>query len=156
MMNKNNLKYIENCFELFDTGSKIREEISLVGDISSYYRNQDYGYYCIEERKLEFETDFQTILEETDILSDYDNTLNIVSKCLNDYLIQTEEVANYSELKDQLLPAVLFELLSNSISKELEKFKDEYSPDTNSINFSKSAVYSLTNSSYFYESSKCW
>ena len=56
----------------------------------------------------------------------------------------------------QLIAVLLYDVLTSNISENLAMLAKKYNPTKEQIKFGQSALYSLTNESYFYESSRCW
>ena len=56
----------------------------------------------------------------------------------------------------QLIAVLLYDVLISNISENLDMLAKKYNPTKEQLKFGQSALYSLTNESYFYESSRCW
>ena len=56
----------------------------------------------------------------------------------------------------QLIAVLLYDVIISNISENLGRLAKKYNPTKEQLKFGQFAVYSLTNESYFYESSRCW
>jgi hypothetical protein len=60
------------------------------------------------------------------------------------------------DFKKQLIAVLLYDVIISNISENLDRLAKKYNPTKEQLKFGQFAVYSLTNESYFYESSRCW
>ena len=75
--------------------------------------------------------------------------------------ILKEEGNEYSDesvsenFQKQLIAVLLYDVIISNISENLDMLAKKYNPTKEQLKFGQSALYSLTNESYFYESSRC-
>ena len=165
-MTDQNNDYLLLSFELFNKAQEALDSLDSEY-IYDYFRYLDYDHDYSEyyASKVSNAINWDDIFEYNKLIKSY----NILSnpedkeKLISDITkILKEEEDEYSEeslsedFKKQLIAVLLYDVIIANISENLKRLAEKYNPTKEQLKFGQFAVYSLTNESYFYESSRCW
>lgn len=164
MIDQNN-EYIVVSFELFN---KAREALDSLDSeyIYDYFRyldnDHDYSEYYASKVYNAINCDdifeYNKLIKSYNILSnpeDKEKLISDITKILKEEDEYSEESLS-EDFKKQLIAVLLYEVIIANISENLKRLAEKYNPTKEQLKFGQFAVYSLTNESYFYESSRCW
>ena len=80
------------------------------------------------------------------------DVINILKEEENEY----SDESLSEDFQKQLIAVLLYDVVISNISENLNMLAKKYNPTKEQLKFGQFGVYSLTNESYFYESSRCW
>jgi hypothetical protein len=164
MIDQNN-DYIVVSFELFNTAKALLDSLDSEY-LYDYFRYLDYDhdyteYYANKVHSAIHYDDrfnYNKFIKNYDILSNPEDKEKLISDVTN-ILKEDEEYSEESlseDFKKQLIAVLLYDIIISNISENLDRLAKKYNPTKEQLKFGQFAVYSLTNESYFYESSRCW
>ena len=164
MIDQNN-EYIVVSFELFNKAKALLDSLDSEY-LHDYFRYLDYDHDYTEyyASKVYNAINCDDIFKYNKLIKNYDILSNPEDKekLISDITKILKEEDKYSEeslsedFKKQLIAVLLYEVIISNISENLDKLAKKYNPTKEQVKFGESALYSLTNESYFYESSRCW
>ena len=164
MTNQNNT-YILESFELFN---KAQEALNSLDSEYLYdyfrYLDNDHEYTEYSANKVYNAIHYDDIFNYGKFIKNYDILINPEDKekLIADVAKMLKEEDEYSDesvsehFQRQLIAVLLYNVIISNISKNLGMLAEKYNPTKEQLKFGQSALYSLTNETYFYESSKCW
>ena len=165
-MTDQNNDYILDSFELFN---KAQEALNSLDSeyLHDYFRYLDYDHDYSEYSadKVHNATHNDDIFNYLKFIKNYNilNNPEDKEKLIADVAeILKEEGDKYSNeavsehFQKQLIAVLLYDVIIANISENLKRLAEKYNPTKEQLKFGQSALYSLTNESYFYESSRCW
>ena len=165
-MTDQNNDYILDSFELFN---KAQEALNSLDSeyLYDYFRYLDYGHDYSEysANKVYYATHHEDLFNYSKFIKNYNilNNPEDKEKLIADVAeILKEKENEYSDeslsedFQKQLIAVLLYDVIISNISENLYKLAKKYNPTKEQLKFGQFAVYSLTNESYFYESSRCW
>ena len=123
-------------------------------DYSEYYANKVYNAINCDDI---FE--YNKLIKSYNILSnpeDKEKLISDITKILKEEEDEYSEESLSEDFKKQLIAVLLYDVIIANISENLKRLAEKYNPTKEQLKFGQFAVYSLTNESYFYESSRCW
>ena len=164
-MTDQNNDYILVSFELFN---KAQEALNSLDSeyLHDYFRYLDYdhGYSEYNARKVcnvihhDDIFNYNKFIKNYNILSNPEDKEKLISDVTN-ILKEDDEYSDESlseNFQKQLIAVLLYDVLTSNISENLAMLAKKYNPTKEQLRFGQSALHSLTNESYFYESSRCW
>ena len=165
MIDQNN-DYIVVSFELFNKAKALLDSLDSEY-LYDYFRYLDYDhdyteYYANKVHSAIHCDDifnYNKFIKNYDILSNPEDKEKLISDVTN---ILKEEDDEYSDeslsenFQKQLIAVLLYDVIISNISENLVMLAKKYNPTKEQVKFGQSALYSLTNESYFYETSRCW
>ena len=165
MTNQNN-DYILVSFELFNTAKALLDSLDSEY-LYDYFRYLDYDYDYTEyyARKVYNVThcddrfNYNKFIKNYNILSNPEDKEKLITDVINTLKEEEDEYSDESLSEDfqkQLIAVLLYDVVISNISENLAMLAKKYNPTKEQVKFGQSALYSLTNESYFYESSRCW
>lgn len=165
MIDQNN-DYLLLSFELFN---KAQEALNSLDSeyIYDYFRYLDYNhdyseYYGGKVHNAIHNDDifnYNKFIKNYDILTnpeDKEKLIADVAKILKEEDDEYSDESVSENFQKQLVAVLLYEVIIANIFKNLKRLAEKYNPTKEQLKFGQSALYSLTNESYFYESSRCW
>ena len=164
-MTDQNNDYIVVSFELFNKAKALLD--SLDSDyLYDYFRYLDYDREYTEDYADKVHRaihrydifNYNKFIKNYDILSNPEDKEKLISDVTN-ILKEDEKYSDESlseNFQKQLIAVLLYDVIISNISKNLDMLAEKYNPTKEQLKFGRSALYSLTNESYFYESSRCW
>ena len=165
-MTDQNNDYLLLSFELFN---KAQEALNSLDSeyIYDYFRYLDYDHDYSEyyANKVYNAINCDDIFEYNKLIKSYNILTNPEDKekLIADVTkILKEEDDEYSDesvsenFQKQLIAVLLYDVIIANIFENLKRLAEKYNPTKEQLKFGQSALYSLTNESYFYESSRCW
>ena len=163
-MTDQNNDYLLESFELFN---KAQEALNSLDSkyLHDYFRYLDYDhdyteYYARKVYNVIHCDDifnYLKFIKNYNILSNPEDKEKLITDVIN--ILKENEYSNESLSEDfqkQLIAVLLYDVIISNISENLDKLAKKYNPTKEQLRFGQSALYSLTNESYFYESSRCW
>ena len=164
MTNQNN-DYILVSFELFNTAKALLDSLESEY-LYDYFRYLDYDhdyteYYANKVHNAIHCDDifnYNKFIKSYNILSNSEDKEKLIADVTN-ILKKDNEYSDKSlseNFQKQLIAVLLYDVLIFNISENLTMLAKKYNPTKEQVKFGQSALYSLTNESYFYESSRCW
>ena len=166
-MTDQNNDYIVASFELFNTAKALLDSLDSEY-LYDYFRYLDYDYdheyteyYATKVHSaIHFDDRFNynKFIKNYDILSNPEDKEKLISDVTN-ILKEDEEYSDESlseNFQKQLIAVLLYDVIISNISENLKRLAKKYNPTKEQLKFGQFAIYSLTNESYFYESSRCW
>ena len=165
MIDQNN-DYIVVSFELFNKAKALLDSLDSEY-LYDYFRYLDYDhdyteYYANKVHSAIHRDDifnYNKFIKNYDILSNPEDKEKLISDVTN---ILKEEDDEYSDeslsenFQKQLIAVLLYDVIISNISENLDRLAKKYNPTKEQVKFGQSTLYSLTNESYFYETSRCW
>lgn len=159
-MTDQNNDYLLLSFELFNKAQEALDSLDSEY-IYDYLRYLDYDhdyseYYASKVCDDIFE--YNKLIKSYNILSnpeDKEKLISDITKILKEEDEYSEESLS-EDFKKQLIAVLLYDVIIANISENLKRLAEKYNPTKEQLKFGQSALYSLTNESYFYESSRCW
>ena len=165
-MTDQNNDYILASFELFN---KAQEALNSLDSeyLHDYFRYLDYDhdyteYYARKVYNVIHWDDifnYLKFIKNYNILSNPEDKEKLITDVINILKEKENEYSDESLSEDfqkQLIAVLLYDVIISNISENLDKLAKKYNPTKEQLKFGQFAVYSLTNESYFYESSRCW
>ena len=163
-MTDQNNDYLLLSFELFNKAQEALDSLDSEY-LHDYFRYLDYDhdyteYYANKVYNVIYCDDifnYYKYLKNYDILTnpeDKEKLIADVAKILKEDEYSDESVSE--NFQKQLIAVLLYEVIIANISENLKRLAKKYNPTKEQVKFGQSALYSLTNESYFYESSRCW
>ena len=164
-MTDQNNDYIVVSFELFNTAKALLDSLDSEY-LYDYFRYLDYGddyteYYARKVYNVTHCDDifnYNKFIKNYNILSNPEDKEKLISDVTN-ILKEDDEYSEESLSEDfqkQLITVLLYDVLISNIFENLAMLAKKYNPTKEQLRFGQSALHSLTNESYFYESSRCW
>lgn len=164
-MTDQNNDYIVVSFELFNTAKALLDSLDSEY-LYDYFRYLDYDHDYTEyyARKVYNVThcddifNYNKFIKNYNILSNPEDKEKLISDVTN-ILKEDDEYSEESLSEDfqkQLITVLLYDVLISNIFENLAMLAKKYNPTKEQLRFGQSALHSLTNESYFYESSRCW
>lgn len=165
-MTDQNNDYLLESFELFNKAQEALDSLDSEY-LHDYFRYLDYDYDYSEYSadKVYNATHNDDIFNYLKFIKNYDVLTNPEDKekLIADVAkILKEEGNEYSDesvsenFQKQLIAVLLYDVIVSNISENLKRLAKKYNPTKEQLKFGQSALYSLTNETYFYESSRCW
>lgn len=165
-MTDQNNDYILVSFELFNTAKALLDSLDSEY-LYDYFRYLDYDYDYTEyyARKVYNVThcddrfNYNKFIKNYNILSNPEDKEKLITDVINTLKEEEDEYSDESLSEDfqkQLIAVLLYDVVISNISENLNMLAKKYNPTKEQVKFGQSALYSLTNESYFYESSRCW
>ena len=164
-MTDQNNDYLLESFELFN---KAQEALNSLDSeyLHDFFRYLDYDhdyseYYARKVYNVIHNDDkfnYLKFIKNYDILSNPEDKEKLISDVTN-ILKEDDEYSDESlseNFQKQLIAVLLYDVIISNISENLGRLAKKYNPTKEQLKFGQSALYSLTNESYFYESSRCW
>ena len=165
-MTDQNNDYIVVSFELFNKAKALLDSLDSEY-LYDYFRYLDYDHDYTEYYASKVYNaincddifEYDKLIKNYDILSNPEDKEKLISDVTN---ILKEEDDEYSDeslsenFQKQLIAVLLYDVIISNISENLDRLAKKYNPTKEQLKFGQSALYSLTNESYFYESSRCW
>ena len=165
-MTDQNNDYILVSFELFNTIKALLDSLDSEY-LYDYFRYLDYDrehteYYARKVYNVIYCDDifnYHKFIKNYNILSNPEDKEKLITDVIN---ILKEEENEYSDeslsedFQKQLIAVLLYDVIISNISENLDRLAKKYNPTKEQLKFGQSALYSLTDESYFYESSRCW
>lgn len=164
-MTDQNNDYILVSFELFNTAKALLDSLDSEY-LYDYFRYLDYDHDYTEyyARKVsnvmhcDDRFNYNKFIKNYDILSNPEDKEKLISDVTNilkkDDKYSNEAVSEH--FQKQLIAVLLYDVIISNISENLAMLAKKYNPTKEQLKFGQYALYSLTNESYFYESSRCW
>ena len=163
-MTDQNNDYILASFELFNTAKALLDSLDSEY-LYDYFRYLDYDhdyteYYASKVYNAINCNDifnYLKFIKNYNILSNPEDKEKLITDVIN--ILKENEYSDESLSEDfqkQLIAVLLYDVIISNISENLDKLAKKYNPTKEQLKFGQFAVYSLTNESYFYESSRCW
>ena len=163
-MTDQNNDYIVVSFELFNTAKALLDSLDSEY-LYDYFRYLDYDHDYTEyyARKVYNVThcddifNYNKFIKNYNILSNPEDKEKLISDVTN-ILKEDDEYSEESLSEDfqkQLITVLLYDVLISNIFENLAMLAKKYNPTKEQLRFGQSALHSLTNESYFYESSRC-
>lgn len=164
-MTDQNNDYILVSFELFNTAKALLDSLDSEY-LYDYFRYLDYDheyteYYASKVYNVIHCNDifnYHKFIKNYNILSNPEDKEKLISDVTN-ILKKDDEYSDESlseHFQKQLIAVLLYDVIISNISENLAMLAKKYNPTKEQVKFGQSALYSLTNESYFYESSRCW
>ena len=164
-MTDQNNDYILASFELFNKAKALLDSLDSEY-LYDYFRYLDYDhdyteYYACKVYNVIYCDDifnYLKFIKNYNILSnpeDKEKLISDITKILKEEDEYLEESLS-EDFKKQLIAVLLYDVIIANISENLKRLAEKYNPTKEQLKFGQSALYSLTNESYFYESSRCW
>ena len=164
-MTDQNNDYILVSFELFNTAKALLDSLDSEY-LYDYFRYLDYAHDYTEyyARKVynvihcDVRFNYNKFIKNYDILTNPEDKEKLIADVTN-ILKKDDEYSDESLSEDfqkQLITVLLYDVIIANISENLSTLAKKYNPTKEQLKFGQFAVYSLTNESYFYESSRCW
>lgn len=164
-MTDQNNDYILVSFELFNTAKSLLDSLDSKY-LYDYLRYLDYDpdytkYYANKVHNAIHCDDifnYNKFIKNYNILSNPEDKEKLITDVTN-ILKKDDEYSDESlseNFQKQLIAVLLYDVLTSNISENLSMLAKKYNPTKEQVKFGQSALYSLTNESYFYESSRCW
>lgn len=165
-MTDQNNDYILVSFELFNTAKALLDSLDSEY-LYDYFRYLDYDhdyteYYARKVYNVIHCDDifnYNKFIKNYNILSNPEDKEKLITDVINILKEEEDEYSDESLSEDfqkQLIAVLLYDVLTSNISENLAMLAKKYNPTKEQVKFGQSALYSLTNESYFYESSRCW
>lgn len=164
-MTDQNNDYILVSFELFNKAKALLDSLDseYLHDFFRYLDyDHDYTEYCackvhdaIHHEDL---FNYSKFIKNYNILNNPEDKEKLITDVTN-ILKKDDEYSDESlseNFQKQLIAVLLYDVLISNISENLAMLAKKYNPTKEQLKFGQFAVYSLTNESYFYESSRCW
>ena len=163
-MTDQNNDYTVASFELFNTAKALLDSLDSEY-LYDYFRYLDYVHnyteYYADKVNSTIHCDgifnYNKFIKNYDILSNPEDKEKLISDVTN-ILKEDDEYSEESLSEDfqkQLIAVLLYDVLISNISENLAMLAKKYNPTKEQLRFGQSALHSLTNESYFYESSRC-
>lgn len=163
-MTDQNNDYIVVSFELFNTAKSLLDSLDSEY-LYDYFRYLDYGHDYTEYYANKVHNaihcdnifNYNKFIKNYNILSNPEDKEKLITD-VTDILKENDEYSDESlseNFQKQLIAVLLYDVLTSNISENLAMLAKKYNPTKEQIKFDQSALYSLTNESYFYESSRC-
>lgn len=166
-MTDQNNDYILVSFELFNTAKALLDSLDSEY-LYDYFRYLDYDYdhdyteyyACKVYNAIHCGNifNYNKFIKNYNILSNPEDKEKLITDVINT-LKEEDKYSDESLSEDfqkQLIAVLLYDVLTSNISENLNMLAKKYNPTKEQLKFGQFAVYSLTNESYFYESSRCW
>lgn len=164
-MTDQNNDYILVSFELFNKAKALLDSLDseYLHDFFRYLDyDHDYTEYCA--RKVHYAIHHEDLFNYSKFIKNYNilNNPEDKEKLITDVTNILKKDDEYSDeslsenFQKQLIAVLLYDVLISNISENLAMLAKKYNPTKEQLKFGQFAVYSLTNESYFYESSRCW
>ena len=164
MIDQNN-DYILASFELFNTARALLDSLDSEY-LHDFFRYLDYDhdyteYYANKVHNAIHCDDilnYHKFIKNYNILSNPEDKEKLITDVTN-ILKEDDEYSDESlsdNFQKQLIAVLLYDVLTSNISENLAMLDKKYNPTKEQVRFGQSTLYSLTNESYFYESSRCW
>ena len=164
-MTDQNNDYLLLSFELFNKAQEALDSLDSEY-IYDYFRYLDYGHDYSEyyASKVYNAINCDDIFEYNKLIKSYNILTNPEDKekLIADVTKILKEDDEYSDesvsenFQKQLIAVLLYDVIIANIFENLKRLAEKYNPTKEQLKFGQSALYSLTNESYFYESSRCW
>ena len=165
-MTDQNNDYILASFELFNKAKALLDSLDSEY-LYDYFRYLDYDhdyteYYACKVYNVIYCDDifnYLKFIKNYNILSnpeDKEKLISDITKILKEEEDEYSEESLSEDFKKQLIAVLLYDVIIANISENLSTLAKKYNPTKEQLKFGQSASYSLTNESYFYESSRCW
>lgn len=165
-MTDQNNDYILVSFELFNTTKALLDSLDSEY-LYDYFRYLDYDhdyteYYANKVHNAIHCDDifnYNKFIKNYNILSNPEDKEKLITDVINTLKKEEYEYSDESlsdNFQKQLIAVLLYDVLISNISENLDMLAKKYNPTKEQLKFGQSALYSLTNESYFYESSRCW
>ena len=165
-MTDQNNDYLLLSFELFNKAQEALDSLDSEY-IYDYFRYLDYDhdyseYYASKVcNAINWDDIFEynKLIKSYNILSnpeDKEKLISDITKILKEEEDEYSEESLSEDFKKQLIAVLLYDVIIANISENLKRLAEKYNPTKEQLKFGQFAVYSLTNESYFYESSRCW
>ena len=165
-MTDQNNDYILASFELFNKAKALLDSLDseYLYDFFRYLDyDHDYTEYSADKVHNAIHNDdifnYLKFIKNYDILSNPEDKEKLITDVINILKEKENEYSDESLSEDfqkQLIAVLLYDVLISNISENLAMLAKKYNPTKEQVKFGQFAVYSLTNESYFYESSRCW
>ena len=163
-MTDQNNDYIVVSFELFNTAKSLLDSLDSEY-LYDYFRYLDYGHDYTEYYANKVHNaihcdnifNYSKFIKNYNILSNPEDKEKLITD-VTDILKENDEYSDESlseNFQKQLIAVLLYDVLTSNISENLAMLAKKYNPTKEQLKFGQSALYSLTNESYFYESSRC-
>ena len=164
-MTDQNNDYILASFELFNKAKALLDSVDSEY-LYDFFRYLDYDpdytkYYACKVYNIMHCDDifnYNKFIKNYNILSNPEDKEKLITDVINT-LKEEDKYSDESLSEDfqkQLIAVLLYDVLTSNISENLNMLAKKYNPTKEQLKFGQFAVYSLTNESYFYESSRCW
>ena len=165
MIDQNN-DYLLESFKLFNKAQEALDSLDSEY-LHDYFRyldcDHDYTeYYARKVYNVIYCDDifnYNKFIKNYNILSNPEDKEKMITDVIS---ILKEEESEYSDkllsenFQKQLIAVLLYDVIIDNISENLSTLAKKYNPTKEQLRFGQSTLYSLTNESYFYESSRCW
>ena len=164
-MTDQNNDYLLESFELFNKAQEALDSLDSEY-LYDYFKYLDYDhdyteYYARKVYNVIYCDDifnYLKFIKNYDILTnpeDKEKLIADVTKILKEENKYSDESVS-EDFQKQLIAVLLYDVIIANISENLKRLAEKYNPTKEQLKFGQSAFYSLTNESYFYESSRCW
>ena len=164
-MTDQNNDYLLESFELFNKAQEALDSLDSEY-LYDYFRyldyDHDYSEYSADKVHNAIHNDdifnYLKFIKNYDILTnpeDKEKLIADVTKILKEENKYSDESVS-EDFQKQLIAVLLYDVIIANISENLKRLAEKYNPTKEQLKFGQSALYSLTNESYFYESSRCW
>ena len=165
-MTDQNNDYTLASFELFNKAKALLDSLDseYLYDFFRYLDyDHDYTEYSADKVRNAIHNDdifnYLKFIKNYDILSNPEDKEKLITDVINILKEKENEYSDESLSEDfqkQLIAVLLYDVLISNIFENLAMLAKKYNPTKEQLKFGQFAVYSLTNESYFYESSRCW
>ena len=164
-MTDQNNNYLLASFELFNEAQALLDSLDSEY-LYDYFRYLDYDHdytkYCAKKVYNAINWDdifnYNKFIKNYNILSNSEDKEKLIADVTN-ILKKDDEYSDESlseNFQKQLIAVLLYDVLISNISENSDMLAKKYNPTKEQLKFGQSALHSLTNESYFYESSRCW
>ena len=164
-MTDQNNDYLLESFELFNKAQEALDSLDSEY-LYDYFRyldyDHDYSEYSADKVHNAIHNDdifnYLKFIKNYDILTnpeDKEKLIADVTKILKEENKYSDESVS-EDFQKQLIAVLLYDVIIANISENLKRLAEKYNPTKEQLKSGQSALYSLTNESYFYESSRCW
>ena len=162
-MTDQNNDYTVASFELFNTAKALLDSLDseylydyfryLDHDYTEYYARKVYNVIHCDDifNYLKFFKNYNILSNPEDKEKLITDVINILKEKENEY----SDESLSEDFQKQLIAVLLYDVLISNISENLAMLAKKYNPTKEQLRFGQSALHSLTNESYFYESSRC-
>ena len=164
-MTDQNNDYLLESFELFNKAQEALDSLDSEY-LYDYFRyldyDHDYSEYSADKVHNAINNDYifnyDKFIKNYDVLTnpeDKEKLIADVAKILKEEGNEYSDESVSENFQKQLIAVLLYDVIISNISENLDMLAKKYNPTKEQLKFGQSALYSLTNESYFYESSRC-
>ena len=165
-MTDQNNNYLLESFELFNKAQEALDSLDSEY-LHDYFRyldyDHDYSEYSADKVYNATHNDdifnYLKFIKNYDVLTnpeDKEKLIADVAKILKEEGNEYSDESVSENFQKQLIAVLLYDVIVSNISENLKRLAKKYNPTKEQLKFGQSALYSLTNETYFYESSRCW